>query len=559
MVHVALDPRKKPRNIKWTDEFRVFLCCLYKFFENDHSVFQNIFNRRFEQQIIEGGYNYPVRYSTLHSQWVCMKRLGDPLWGRIHLSSFEYELRAPHENRAVQEIQTIACSQGWSIHEKLEDNIDKSGFEYREMVVPQSLRGSDTESSTLVHGGGKICFWCHSEGLESQVGIRVCVLLSIPKFCSAVQPGHMPPILYRWWNVDSQGINSMDSFVAGMFSKAKKNFFLPGDILPEEFNTYFRRHIQIQRTPSPFISTFKSMLAPVHRALRNQEGATVSIIDARKLEAQIYSAKDFVQENSIRIGTYNGAGEYLIWGEVPNAAIICSFKVSQLCRIASENTQIGKLLHLDMISSYKINRRALHRALAKGASALDMQAGLAIGGLLSLLQVPYQYSKDVSEGIAYSWRVKRRRLPWKDFFEGVQAAYLGVPPLISHVPRPTLDNNNDNLNAFESSDEELLFSDYDDDDGEEEGDNDKNGHLDNAELPNEQDDENRSSGAIDTHFSTEWVMITAPAENDVVVLLDSSDEEMGDGDDSVREEQIILRPEDQCGADRERDRNALFG
>jgi hypothetical protein len=169
----------------------------------------------------------------------------------------------------------------------------------------------------------------------------------------------------------------------------------------------------------------------------------VSIIDSTKLKPQskIFSAKEFVKKNSVRIprSRYDGRGEYLIWGSVPNDAIICSFKITTLCGIAAEDFEIKRLLQLDAIAAFENAGKRLHRALKERDKGLDQRTGAAVGRLIFCLGVPSDYYKDVSERLAWSWRIKTnkgRYAPSGDFEEGVDLGFRReyIPPSPSPSP-----------------------------------------------------------------------------------------------------------------------------
>jgi hypothetical protein len=63
--------------------------------------------------------------------------------------------------------------------------------------------------------------------------------------------------------------------------------------------------------------------------------------------------------------------------------------------------------------------------------------------------VPCEYYKTVSEGLAYSWRIKSRRKPWGDFTEGVDLGFRGEYTLPSPSPSPVA-NSEDPLISFET-------------------------------------------------------------------------------------------------------------
>ncbi|PKX98338.1 uncharacterized protein P174DRAFT_381784 [Aspergillus novofumigatus IBT 16806] len=209
--------------------------------------------------------------------------------------------------------------------------------------------------------------------------------------------------------------------MAGLFADSGVSTFLPDDIAPEKFNGYVLDHVSIASHPSPFISTFRSILAPIHRALWGKEGARVSIIDARKLTGPVYFAKSLVQQNKIQIPGYSGIGEYLIWGEIQTPAIICSFKISTLIQIAQENEDIGRILQLDKIASYRRVRGKLRTVLSKEIDSmnLDHASGVSLGKLLHLINVPQAYYQRVGEGLLKSWQL-RKQGDWQEFHQGLE-------------------------------------------------------------------------------------------------------------------------------------------
>ncbi|KAL3494945.1 hypothetical protein BJX62DRAFT_233913 [Aspergillus germanicus] len=383
-----------------------------------------------------------------------MKKHGDHIWGDVHCSGFDREPWLPVLNK----IEGAADALGLTMAEKEHDTIDSSRFVYQDRVRQSSSQlgqhsqetSSQIESEEVPIDSTARYEFTEGQRLDtSEESQPVTNLLCTAGETSGGYQVETPQLLYRWWNVDSQGVNSRDMFVAGLFTST--SMFAPDTISKEEFKLRFLNHISRKLIPSPFISTFQSALSPIHRGLCNQEGATVSIIDSSKLkQSQVFSAKEFVQKNSVRIGrTYDGRGEYLIWGSISNDAIICSFKITTLREIAAKDLDIERFLQLGTIAAYKRARRPLHQAMENRAMGLNQRAGAAVGRLLSALGVPCEYYKAVSKGLAYSWRIKSRRKPWGDYNEGVDLGYRGEYTLRSPSPSPVT-NSEDIFTSFET-------------------------------------------------------------------------------------------------------------
>lgn len=229
--------------------------------------------------------------------------------------------------------------------------------------------------------------------------------------------------MYRWSNVESQGINTRTVILAGLFANTEHETFHPGEIPQTDFESYVRSHVSISKTVTPFVSTFNSPLAPVHRSLRAREGALINIIDSSRLEGHVYSARKLVWDLDIRIPGYRGVGEYLVWGRVPTPAIICSFTTTELVRIVNDDAEIAQLLQLDRIESAKRNQPRLKRALSRGPGKLDWRSGCIVGRLLRKLSLPEAYIDKVALGICRSWKFSRSGSE-DDYLKGARQGYL---------------------------------------------------------------------------------------------------------------------------------------
>ncbi|KAK1145344.1 hypothetical protein N8T08_004219 [Aspergillus melleus] len=386
-----------------------------------------------------------------------MRRSGDYLWGAVHLSPFIKDGNGTWYP-IIRRITHIAQRLGIDLVEKDEDDIDTSEYipqppkdrgsattngdttrpepqaeqehQHSQAAAPvadQTTQNQDApnqnvpnqEVPILVTAGGKMCIFCFQEGNMH------------PDLRSPAD--EIPPLLYRWSNIDSQGVNSRRLFQAGLFAEGTE-YFHPNEVSQEEFNKHVENHLRIQESVTPFISTFKMMLAPIHRALRNEEGAIVSIIDRRKLSTPVYYAKNMIRTLDLRFRWYCGAAEYLVWGSIPKSAIICSFKATTLLRIARENHEFEDLLQFDNIASSLRCGKALHRVLGSGPGRLDHVTGAIIGRFLFQLGVPYENCQAVSYGMYNSWWMKRGVGSLEEFYRGVEDGYYALDQHLTPPP-----------------------------------------------------------------------------------------------------------------------------
>ncbi|PYH49054.1 uncharacterized protein BP01DRAFT_333382, partial [Aspergillus saccharolyticus JOP 1030-1] len=453
--------------IRWNSEKRKFLCCLFRFFKRNLSAYKAVFDAVYQDDLRSFGFNRDgVSKNRLSGQWHHLKRTVHPDWVDVHMCPFDKDGRwAPF----IATIRRTLRSSNIRLEETRVDCIDTSVHDSALLtshrtspVTPNSLftiganvrpkcqsevqddmnlaDEAEEEDMSLCHYGGKVCFWCVQERVE-EVSLALeayrcsgkanchCIKITVQRNAPR-RRDDLPPVLYRWSNVDSQGVNKPNFCIAGLFEEWD-SYFSPDTISEEKFNEYFLKHIHREKVASPFISTFQSMLSPVHRAIRNKEGALISIFNNKKLDF-VYSAKSFCREHRVRVerSDYKGVGEYLIWGKVPRTAIICSFKISALEKTAAEHDDVANLLQLNAIASYECNRRPLKRALSTRAKCSDHEFGNSVGKLLSLLDVKVEYSREVGERMFYAWQLRERGGPTQAFYEGISAAYGGPVTLI---------------------------------------------------------------------------------------------------------------------------------
>jgi len=213
-----------------------------------------------------------------------------------------------------------------------------------------------------------------------------------------------PPLLFRWWNVNSQGINTRPFFIAGAFS----NFKSPEEGLKlesmgrEDFLLAFRNHVTRAPVKSPFISTFRSPFAPIHRALRYQDGAVISVIDPSKLETSLFKATPLVELTNTALKYWFAWGEYVVWESIPSAAIICTFNINTLLNIAEVNPTIGSFLQLPLIHGSKYCDRFLYERIARKLRS-HHEHDAALSRLMELLNVPPEYRLRMCRCFKESW------------------------------------------------------------------------------------------------------------------------------------------------------------
>lgn len=226
---------------------------------------------------------------------------------------------------------------------------------------------------------------------------------TLPGLCSLED---LPPILYRWSNLNSQGDNGATGLKAGLFADRNSTFFPPEDLTEQSFLEYFTQHVTKAKVKTPFISTFKSPLAPIHRSLHNGDEAKVTVVDTSKLDTKVFKAAPLVGPTNTATPTWKGYGEYLIWGQVSTAAIICTFPITKLQRIAAAHSDIGDFLQLPLISSRWHCSRFLYSDIATNLPETDDDYAKLLQRLTTLLGVPEGHRSIVADGFREAWTRK---------------------------------------------------------------------------------------------------------------------------------------------------------
>ncbi|KAJ5369247.1 uncharacterized protein N7496_009007 [Penicillium cataractarum] len=254
------------------------------------------------------------------------------------------------------------------------------------------------DDEPLVTSHGKVCFWCVREGEHPEdhtpTASRVdespqghnqevnepCVRESPTLDAENVAPAdlnmhdsnhlpglcgvdELPPLLYRWSNTNSQGVNTESILVAGWFTGSYPNVTFPGQLSQEEFLGIFTSHVTRVHIPTPFISAFARPLAPIHRALRNRDDAKISVVDPRKLPTPVFNAQPLAQTTGTTVRRWKGYGEFAIWGYVPSEAVVCTFDIATLEDVASRDLEIQQFLQLSLIQAEGTCHRRLRQDL----------------------------------------------------------------------------------------------------------------------------------------------------------------------------------------------------
>ncbi|OQE08362.1 hypothetical protein PENVUL_c010G05739 [Penicillium vulpinum] len=229
----------------------------------------------------------------------------------------------------------------------------------------------------------------------------------------------LPPLLFRWSNHDSQGVNTRTLFLAGLFCNAE--WFHPEDVSESQFESFFQSHVTKEKTKTPFISTCQSPLSPFHRAVAGQNGAMITIIDTSKLNTKVFYAYPLaIRTRTLILRGWKGFGEYLIWGHIPTEAIAFTVDIASLQQIVRSHRDVNRLVQIPLISSSLRCDTKLRDMLALKRKS-PFRSGRTLGKLLTLLQVPAIYWENLATEFAKGWGWRHKK-EISLFHRGIQSA-----------------------------------------------------------------------------------------------------------------------------------------
>jgi hypothetical protein len=185
----------------------------------------------------------------------------------------------------------------------------------------------------------------------------------------------------------------------------------------EDFKIAFKRHMDREDFPSPFISTFVSPLPAIQRAIlgKNRNAAGVAIIDITGLfengkrhngdeNVSVFSAGELRSKYGFKLqNDYNANSEWHVYGEIPSKFILCAFSADRLWDLTKADPETDSLLHLDKIAATPYCTRDLKKWLSKHSAPYNQHTGRTVGGLLYTLGVPDTILEEFSRKIAEVW------------------------------------------------------------------------------------------------------------------------------------------------------------
>ncbi|EZF32701.1 hypothetical protein H109_02309 [Trichophyton interdigitale MR816] len=463
--HTQIDWRMSAK-IKWNSMMKTFLCVMVRCYTPDWEKFTDLFNIAFANNLKACGFHDGTRTQPLRSQWNHLKHWKDPIWicvngtplaqwvglslfvemiertahGKVRLFA-QRGVDIPHLLAMGKEARLERISSSSSTtptQTRIQQTPPESPIQIISPVRPQlppTPHVSDSPVPPLLARENLPSeMLTPTQSPSKSASYNLTPSSSLPSPLQSVRPDVTPPpLLFRFWDENSGGMNSADKFVAGMWDLEDSTIPIPdhSTIHPRIISTLVRMHLTRINVSSAFISLSTSPLGVFHRALRAGK-ANISILDTSKMkQSHLFSVFPFLRHEPIMYGSdgkcrYFGQGEWLVWGVIPSEAILTTFSTDTLSSISTEYPSIGKLLQLHLIKNAKFNRAPLVRKLGSKNIMADMHSGRCMGQFLKLLNVPQSHISTLAMLFATKWSWRSPGDKRAAYLQGVQRGFISA-------------------------------------------------------------------------------------------------------------------------------------
>ncbi|KAJ9627008.1 hypothetical protein H2203_003468 [Taxawa tesnikishii (nom. ined.)] len=255
----------------------------------------------------------------------------------------------------------------------------------------------------------------------------------------------LPALFYRYYHDGSQGTNSSDGFISGLFTGSRAGFPPPPATPDQMLYHYVKAHINRNHIHSPFISVCITLNWVIRQALqaqsRDETNPRICVIDAsiagRNRKAfypgpyhrEIKKYRPY--ENGAQL--YSGTYEFLIWGNIPKEAIICDFPLSHLREHVDGIPELSSMLGFDILSQH---RRSFRNVILPQLQARNVQVKPSIipamASLATFLGIdatsPAAYISKVVADIIEGWGIRPSIDSWAAWYDKAKlfAIYLST-------------------------------------------------------------------------------------------------------------------------------------
>ncbi len=224
-----------------------------------------------------------------------------------------------------------------------------------------------------------------------------------------------PRVAFRCYNVEYYGLNSSTGFRAGRYTGTTDAIPPPLDMMDAAFEAESNKHLSKNMTgATSFISVRDNILPAFHEAM-HKSNASIAVInlEAANSNTRVYSAALAIRKLNKAFGRawhkenqYRGSGEWLVWGEIPQQAVIATFTIKQLYAAfdAIGFSRIPTYLGFETIREHN-HLIKLRKSFRSTPRRVCHAAGVAIGIMVKSMGVPDRFLGNVVQVFVRDWEL----------------------------------------------------------------------------------------------------------------------------------------------------------
>ncbi|KAI9706637.1 MAG: hypothetical protein M1836_003646 [Candelina mexicana] len=408
-----------PRKISWTLQQRLTVCVLQRWYRSDWPIFGAIFKTYFATELKAIDKSPYMLGRTLRAQWSDIKAgVKDDAYRLVFENTLFSDEREKWQ-KLRDDFEQIAAREGLMLEKKCENKID-----ILDRGTPRKARTAKAKQRFVA---GSL-YTQRSQQIRRQQVVERRVLrrkkrvkirirgIAREKASPTERVYDGPPrIGFRSYNEDNYGLNTATGFRAGKYKEWKDVISQPPDITSDVFDAEADKHLSRDMTGSTSLISLRDSLMPALHIAMHKRNSSIAVIDltAAHVHTRVYSgawAIGRLNKASSRAwnktNQYRGNGEWLVWGEIRQEAVIATFTVEQLCLAFEEAgyNRIPNQLRFPTIQKYdKIRRvRNLFRTQPRRISPAT---GFAIGRTIKYMGVPDRFLGYVVQVFVRDWEL----------------------------------------------------------------------------------------------------------------------------------------------------------
>ncbi|KAF2257625.1 hypothetical protein CC78DRAFT_622481 [Lojkania enalia] len=414
----ALRHEERKKSHKWSSEDRLLLSCLYRWFDSstDTTAIPRIFNtltslnlkystirRQFEDSMVLFG---PDAYPELR---IFYSAFDDPRYEDIlAMISSEAKKLKIHLPRRLGDVDF-----GPAFGKARRARSKRTRERYNDLVRRAQLLAAQTSRSlsqrSTAFGGCLLA----SQDVTDQFVVADENAKSIQRIRRSRYETFTPNmyLAFRIW-VDGENwtiYNPNDGFISARFAELGGLHDEDAPVMcPRLLKSHIHQHLHPTGGPSPFVSVFVNLLQTM--AKYRTPNTRIAVIDLAHHSLSAGDKKFHVRDkladlrsnhNLMQWTRYKGFFEFLLWGDIPPAAILHVTSWSDLTRLASTDPDVAHILSLPIFERLNTSSR-IAKHIARKALALDDNTARSIGVLARAfgLDNPTVKSRHVADFVA---------------------------------------------------------------------------------------------------------------------------------------------------------------